>query len=258
MCRGCWILSARLLNKPSVVVVICDCAAGDFQQDCWVYEALTSWPHKRVAQLSLRHKLSFEPHLYFLLQPLMLQPAPTEQPPQHLLSLAEIWIFCWLKLRSVWNRSEVHSLLSIYVDSAPFSKTCRKRSCTVRHERGCTVWVSVFLFSLLCFAKFNFKGICSILSSLSLSFSLFSSPSLWDVLQFPGSILFGFFPRRWPMWCSLLWEWTVVDTVPALSPFLSHSLSLSLFLLLWVLLSLRYFWRWMEQVLIQLSAPGSV
>lgn len=106
---------------------------------------------------------------------------------------------------------------------------------SVWHERGCTVWVSVFLFSLLCFAKFNFKSICSVLSSLSLSFFLFSSPSLSlsDVfLSSQAVFCLGFSPGAdWPMWCSLLWEWTVVDTAPALSPFLSfsltHSLSLS-------------------------------
>lgn len=131
---------------------------------------------------------------------------------------------------------------------------------SVWHEWGCTVWVSVFRFSLLCFAKFNFKSICSVLSSLSLSFFLFSSPSL------TLSQMCSLVPRQYFVW---VFPQALTDPCGALcsenerlwiqhQPFLSfsHSLALSL-LLLWVLLSLRYFWRWMEQVLIQLSAPGS-
>lgn len=258
MCRGCWILSARLLNKLSVVAVICDGVAGDFQQDCWEYAALTSWPHKRVTQLSLRHKLSFEPHLYFLLQSLMLQSAPTEQPPQHLLSLSEIWILSRMKLRSVWSQSEVHGVLSACVDSAPFSKTCSKRSCTLSDTSEGVQFGSLFFFSLC----------CVLLSSTSKAFVVSSHPSLCHsscsppplsfrcVPRFPGSILFGFFPRRWlthVVLSALRMNGCGYSTSP-FSLFLSLTLSL---LLLWVLLSLRYFWRWMEQVLIQLSAPGS-
>lgn len=65
---------------------------------------------------------------------------------------------------------------------------------SVWHERGYTVWVSVFLFSLLCFAKFNFKSICCVLSSLSLSSSLFSSPSL-TLSEMCSSV-----PRQYFVW----------------------------------------------------------
>ncbi len=201
--------------------------AGDFQQDSCVYKALTSWPHERVAQLSLRHQLPFEPHLHFLLQSLVLQPAPTEQPPQHLFSLTEIWILGRLKLWSVWSRSEVHRLLTARVDSAPFSKTCSERFCTLSDTSEGVLFEYLFFFPLCCFAKFNYKSARSVLSSLSvlaLRPLLALSHSL-RVVFFGSQAVFslGFFPRRWPAWCSLLWEWTVMDTAPALS------LSLSLF-----------------------------
>lgn len=104
---------------------------------------------------------------------------------------------------------------------------------SVWHERGCTVWVSVFLFSLLCFAKFNFKSICSVLSSLSLSFFLFSSPSL-TLSQMCSSV-----PRQYFVWvfpqaltdpCGALCsenERLWIQHQPFLSFSLTHSLSLS-------------------------------
>ncbi len=162
------------------MIVICDWVAGDFQQDSCVYKALTSWPHERIAQLSLRHQLPSEPHLHFLLQSLVLQPAPTEQPPQHLFSLTEIWILCRLKLWSVWSRSEVHRRLTARVDSAPFSKTCSERFCTLSDT---SLFFVVFCSTSRVLAVSSlslFSSPCSLSRSLSLSQSC--------VLRFPGSI----------------------------------------------------------------------
>lgn len=200
MCRGCWILSARLLNKCSVVVVICDCVAGDFQQDCCVNKALTSWPHERVAQLSLRHQLPFEPLLHFLLQSLVLQPAATEQPSQHLYSLSEIWILK-LKLWSIWSQSEVHHLFTACVDSAPFSKTCSECSCTLSDTSRGVRFRSLFFFSLCCVLLSSTSNALAMSSHPSLSLSLFSSPCLFFLTlselcsSVPRQYFFGFFPQ---------------------------------------------------------------
>lgn len=82
-----------------------------------------------------------------------------------------------------------------------------------------------FLFVVFCKVQLQKHLPCPLITLYVLLLVLIPlSHSLWDVFLGSQAVFcLGFSPRRWPMWCTLLWEWTVVNIAPALS--LSLSLS---------------------------------